>query len=200
MISCILLAAGESKRFGSPKPLAKIGPKTIIEMMTAGLLKTQLLEIIVVLGANAKSISPLVAGDLRIKIALNPNYQNGQTSSLKTGLSCISPQAKGIMLLPIDVPLVKNITIDRLIETFSNRNPLVLIPTFNGKKGHPSIFSSKLLKELRSLKDDEPLYIIQNQHADEIFLFPVEDEGVVLSFNTPQELTSLLKPSEPFPA
>jgi molybdenum cofactor cytidylyltransferase len=193
MISCILLAAGESKRFGSPKPLAKMGPKTIIETMTAGLLKTQLLETIVVLGAYAQDISPFIAGDPQIKIALNLNYQNGQTSSVKAGLSCVSPQAKGIMLLPIDIPLVKNITIDRLIETFFNRNPLILIPTFDGRKGHPPIFSAKLLKKLRSLKDDEPLTTVGNKHVDETLLFPVDDEGVVLSFNTLEEFDQLIK-------
>ena len=193
MISCILLAAGESKRFGSPKPLAKMGPKTIIETTVAGLLKTQLLETIVVLGAYAQNISPFITGDPRIKIGLNSNYQNGQTSSVKTGLSYLSPQTKGIMLLPIDMPLVKNITIDRLLEIFLDRNPLILIPTFNDRKGHPPIFSVKLLKELQSLKDDEPLYTIGNQHADQTLLFPVDDEGVVLSFNTPEEFDRIKK-------
>lgn len=191
MVSCILLAAGESRRFGSPKPLAKIGPKTLIEISTARLLKTQVLETVVVLGASANEIQPLISGDPRVKTVLNRDYLKGQTSSFKKGLISLSAQSKGVMLLPIDVPFIKNVTLDLLMERFSKEDPLLLIPTFNGKKGHPPIFSSRLFHELANLGDDEPLYTLQRRHALQTLLVPVEDKGVTLSFNTPEEFNKI---------
>lgn len=191
MISCILLAAGESRRFQSPKALAVFNGLALIEFTLKKLLATTLEEIVVVLGSNNELIKPHVLKDKRLKCVLNTNYQLGQTSSFKTGLKTTDPRALGVLLLPIDLPLIKPETIDTLIDYFIKQAPLVLVPTFENKKGHPPVFSDDLRDELMCLNDDQPLSEILNRHEKEILIYPVNDEGVVLSFNTQEEFQKI---------
>ncbi len=193
MVSCILLAAGESLRFGSPKPLARINSQTVIEFILSRLLKTKLAEIIVVLGAEAHTISPYVSKNERIKIIMNKEFACGQISSFKTGLTALAPTTRGIMLLPVDVPLITLKTIDLLIDEFLKNSCLILIPTYKGKRGHPPIFSIQLREEFQDLKNEEPLFSIQRKYDADTLKLPVDDEGVVLSFNTPQEFEQLIQ-------
>lgn len=192
MVACIVLAAGLSSRFGSPKPLARIGSKTVIELIQEKLLSTGLSEIIFVLGHEATMIAPLLTCGPRIKYVVNTNYALGQTSSFKTGLKSVSPGSAGIMLLPVDMPAVSPDTIDELIHIFIQRAPHILIPACQGRNGHPPIFSMQLKEELMGLGDDEPLSNIIHRHKNEILKIAVNDPGVISSFNTPEELKQIL--------
>jgi molybdenum cofactor cytidylyltransferase len=193
MVSCIVLAAGASSRFGSPKPLARIHSRPLISLLSEQLLKTRLGEIFIILGADAEAIRPCVCNDLRINCVFNENFSRGQTSSFKKGLKAVSADADGVLLLPADVPFVKPETIDMIIETFS-KNPFpILVPTYKGQGGHPPAFSKTLFAEFAKLSDEAPLSTIQQIHASEILRLPVSDEGVLLSFNTPQEFEKIRK-------
>lgn len=201
MISCILLAAGASTRFGgSPKALVRIGANSIIERILAMLLTTKISEVIVVLGADAIKIAPKIPNNSGIRVVINENYSQGQTSSFKAGLTSLDSNTEGILLMPVDMPFIKKETIDLLIEVFLKNTSLIVVPTCEGKNGHPPIFSKMLLRDLKNLKNDEPLSTLLHKHEKETIKLPVTDPGVIRSFNTPQEfkqLLSLLTPSKP---
>jgi molybdenum cofactor cytidylyltransferase len=193
MMSLILLAAGESFRFGSPKALAEYQGRRIIENLQRTLLASKLDEIIVVLGAHCDQIKPHVLNHKKIKVVYNKDHKFGQTSSVKTGLNAISPTTEATGLLPVDFPCVKTETIDRLIDVFIKIKPAILIPTCGGKKGHPPFFHNKLTPQFLSLPDDHGVNTAVRQHVKEIVLLPVSDLGVLLSFNTPEELETIQK-------
>jgi molybdenum cofactor cytidylyltransferase len=193
MVSCIVLAAGASSRFGSPKPLARIHSRPLISLLSEQLLKTQLGEIFIVLGADAEAVRPCVCSDPKIRCVFNESFSRGQTSSFKKGLKAVSADSDGVLLLPADVPFVKPETINMIIETFS-KNPFpILVPTYKGQGGHPPAFSKTLFAEFTKLSDEAPLSTIQQIHASEILRLPVSDEGILLSFNTPQEFEKIRK-------
>ncbi len=193
MVSCIVLAAGASSRFGSPKPLARIHSRPLISLLSEQLLKTQLGEIFIVLGADAEAVRPCVCSDPKVRCVFNESFSRGQTSSFKKGLKAVSADSDGVLLLPADVPFVKPETIDMIIETFS-KNPFpILVPTYKGQGGHPPAFSKTLFAEFTKLSDEAPLSTIQQIHASEILRLPVSDEGILLSFNTPQEFEKIRK-------
>ena len=190
MVSCILLAAGESKRFGSPKQLAKINKsQTIIEYIISNLLKTGIDEIIVVLGAFKEQIKPLILKD--IKVCVNENYQKGQTSSLKIGAKNISKNSDCFMVLPVDMPLVKPETFDYLIDKFKEAKKLIVIPSYKYKKGHPPIYDIKLKDGILKMGDDEPLYSLNNKYVEQSIIIPVDDSAVITNINTPQDLAKI---------
>jgi len=188
MISCILLSAGQSLRFGSPKALASINKKTVIEHLLNALLETTVDEIIVVLGADQERIKPFLLKHKKIIVVYNKDYKMGQTTSFQTGLRNTSPETKGILLLPVDVPAVKSNTLDMLAQAFLLQKPLILIPTFEGRRGHPPIFHPQLKGPLLALKSDEGVNMVYQSYPSSAIVFcPVNDKGVTLSFNTIEE-------------
>lgn len=193
MISCIVLSAGYNSRFGSPKALAKFNHLTVIEQIQNVLIASNIDEIVIVLGAFAEDIKQSLLKHTKIKVVYNKDYNLGQTSSFKAGLSAVAKPSDGIMLLPVDFPLVKTTTINLLLDQFTRQKHLIIIPTCQAKKGHPPIFRGTLIEELSALKDSEGLNTIAHKHANEVRLSPVEDEGILLSFNTPEEFTEVAR-------
>ncbi len=196
MISCIILAAGSSQRFGSPKALAQIlrqTTETAIERLQQTCLNSKIDEIIIVLGDHRTDIEPFVLKHPRIKTAINNEFARGQTSSFQVGLKMISSGAQGIMLFPVDTPIVKAQTINVLIEHFRKEIPQILIPMYQNKKGHPPIFHSKLKNDLLKLPDSIGLNEFQSARQSEISYVSVDDPGILRGFNTPEELEQIKK-------
>ncbi len=193
MISAILLSAGLSQRFGSPKALAQIGPqeKNVISLLQDTLINSAVDEIIVVLGDRADEIKPYLLNHTKLKVVYNKDYKLGQTSSFKTGLREISGATHGIMLFPIDCPLIKKQTINTLIDCFVKENPFILIPVYESRKGHPPIFNISLKDEILGMADNVGLNVFQTQHQNSTMLYEIEDAGILQSFNTPEEFEAL---------
>jgi molybdenum cofactor cytidylyltransferase len=195
MIACIVLAAGESRRFGSLKSLVEIDGQPLIKILIHRLLATPIDKIVIVLGASAAEVALHIPAHPSLCVVINKDYQEGQTSSFKAGLEALDAQTRGVMLLPVDTAFVKKETIRRLAGIFLEKNPLILVPTWQGQKGHPPIISEKLLKDFKELKNCDPLYTVQRRYAAETLEAPVDDQAVTLSFNTQEELKKIIQTS-----
>ena len=191
MISCLLLAAGSSKRFGSPKALAMVDGKTVIQHIQMTLVNSNVGEIVVVLGDHVESIKSHILNHKRVRVVYNKDYNLGQTSSFKAGLRAVSLESSGIMLLPVDVPFIKTATVNSLIEEFDKNNPAILIPTYQEKKGHPPIFNVYLKDELLCWQDTFGLNEFARKHQADSVAISAGDEGVLRSFNTPSEFEEI---------
>ena len=191
MISCILLSAGYSSRFGSPKALAKINERTVMDHLLTNLIATKIGEIIVVVGAQAEEIKSHILNHKKVKVVYNKDYNLGQTSSFKAGVQSVNQQSSGIMLLPIDFPLIRRETFDKIIDQFSAKHPTILMPTYQNKKGHPPVFNISLRKSFLEMDNLVGVNSFEQQLGSAIELFLVEDPAVVATFNTPGELDRL---------
>ncbi|HBR15551.1 MAG TPA: hypothetical protein DD723_08460 [Candidatus Omnitrophica bacterium] len=193
MISGIILSAGLSSRFLSPKALTKIFDENVLVHLQKTLLRTQIDELIIVLGAHFHQIRPSVLNHNKIKFVYNKYYNLGQTSSFKTGLRAISEKSQGVMLFPVDYPMMHVETIQRLISYFLTHKPLILIPAFRHHKGHPPLFCTQLIKDFLALDDSKGLNTIAHKYHEETVVVEVEDPGVITSFNTQAEFEALTK-------
>ena len=193
MISCILLSAGVSSRFGSPKALAKINTQTVIEYLLSNLIESNINDIAVVLGAQAEEIKTHVLDHKKVKVVYNKNYNLGQTSSFKVGLEAIKSRCSGIMLLPVDYPLIKRATFNVLIDHFMVKTPTILIPTYQQKKGHPPIFAAALRQSFLDMDYSVGVNSVEHEYVSDTLLLPIDDPGVIGSFNTPEEFNEILK-------
>ena len=193
MISAIVLAAGSSTRFGSPKALAQIHNKPAIVLLLKKLIQSKVSEILVVVGADQEKIEPVIFKHTMIQVVYNKHYKFGQTSSAQTGLNLLSAQSRGFILLPVDCPFIKTSTIDILIDHFTKNRPAILIPAFEGRKGHPPVLDIKFKELLLKLDHSQGINSIFQTHAKDIQSLEVNDPGVKQTFNTPDELAQIIK-------
>ena len=193
MTSCIVLSAGLSSRFKSPKALALIKNMYAITYLLEKLCLSQISDIVIVLGDNKEAILPHIFKHKLIRVVYNNDYKLGQTSSVQTGLRKLSPSAKGFMILPIDCPFVKTETINNLITYFTKNKPDILIPTHNGFKGHPPMFRNKLKKEILNIPHTKGLNTVTQNPIYRLETLDLPDPGITQTFNTPEELNRILK-------
>lgn len=192
MISCIVLAAGLSERFGSPKAMARIADSPAIVFLLKKLCASRIGEIIVVLGANQDQIEPHLFKHKIIQIVHNNDYKLGQTSSVQTGLKASSSSAEAFMTLPVDCPFVKTETINRLIDYFLSEHPAITIPTYGKRKGHPPVFHKELKTNILKLAHDQGLNQIIHNPANKVHTLDLNDPGITQTFNTPDELARII--------
>jgi molybdenum cofactor cytidylyltransferase len=191
MLSAIILAAGESKRMGKPKQLLPLGKSTLLEQAIDNLLNSSVDETIVVLGHKAEEITEKIANK-PVKVVINPDYQQGMSTSIVAGLIMVDPRSQAVMLALGDQPLVTSRTINQLIEAFNKNRKGIAVPTYRGRRGHPIIFDIKYKAELFKLKGDiGGREIIQN-HPKDVFMVAVDSESVVSDIDTQDEYNSQL--------
>jgi len=183
MVSAILLAAGESKRMGKPKLLMPFGKSTILEQTVDNLLNSTVSEVIVVLGCKAEEVMPKLAAR-PIKIAINPNYHQGMSTSVIAGLNLIDDKAEAVMLVLADKPFVDSKIINELIEQFYAHDKGIAIPAYQAKRGHPVIFAIKYKAELLALKGDTGGRQIIAEHPGDILEVAVDSPGINIDIDT----------------
>lgn len=190
MVTCIILAAGKSLRFGSPKACALLkNNKTLLENLISTYQNSKVNEIIIVVGANKEQVIPLIPGG--VKIFENKNFELGQTSSLKIGLQNLSDKCTAFFVQPVDTALIKEQTINCLIKNLDESKKLIAIPSYQGKKGHPPLYDIKLKEQILNLSDTDPLYLINRQFTSSTIIVEVKDAGVITNINTPEDLNNL---------
>ena len=183
MISAILLAAGESKRMGKLKQLMPLGNSTIVEQTIDNLLNSKVSEVIIVLGYKAEEIKrKLIIKP--VKIALNPVYHQGMSTSIITGLNLVDERARAVMLALADQPFIDSQTINRLIDEFCDHNQGIVIPTYQSRRGHPVIFAIKYKEELSGLKGDIGGRQIIEHHPDDVLEVAVDSPGINIDIDT----------------
>ena len=186
VISAILTAAGESTRMGTPKPLLEWKGVPLIQYQISMLIEAGLSEIIVVLGHEKESMEPLVHGD-GVHSVYNPDYRLGRSTSVRIGAENVTLNSKAILLLGVDQPRSPDM-VSKIIDFHMDKGLLITSPEYNGRGGHPIIFSSKLKDELTTVTEKyEGVRKIFISHNDQISKFICEDPMVRLDMNTPNE-------------
>jgi len=192
MISAILLAAGESNRMGQPKQLLPFGQSTIVERTIDNLLDSAVSETIVVLGYRDEEIRKTIA-DKPVKIAINPDYQQGMSASIIAGLKQINKRARAVLIALGDQPFVDSRTINSLIEAFIANKRGIIIPVYQGRRGNPVIFAIRYKGELLNLKGDIGGREIVKRHPEDMLEVAVNCEGVLFDIDTAENYTSMVK-------
>ena len=193
MISAIILAAGESKRMGKSKQLIPFGRSTILEETVNNMLNSKVSEVIVVLGSRADEVTEKIAFK-PVKTVVNPDYQQGMSTSVIAGLRLIDSSALAVMIALGDQPLINSQAINRLIEEFCNHDKGIAIPTYQGRRGHPVIFAIRYKGELLRLKGDIGGREIIDRHPDDVLEVAVNCEGICIDIDTNKQLLERIKP------
>lgn len=187
MISGILLAAGESRRMGSPKALLPYDGRTFIEHICNAFLRAGVDELIVVLGAWEDKLRPALPSHSALRTVVNPQYTLGQLSSLTRGIGALSPESEAAVVNLVDHPLISTETITALIASF-RADPLpIVIASYQGKRGHPVLFSSQVYAELLAAPLDKGAKVVVRKDPARVREVPLDDPGILADIDTPED-------------
>jgi molybdenum cofactor cytidylyltransferase len=199
MISGILLAAGESKRMqGAFKPLLKWGKRTVIGECIHQMRNSRLAEIFVVLGHRELEVRQSLAGS-GVQYAINKNYQKGMLTSVKTGLSMLSPNEDAVLIALVDQPMIKSGLINKLILAFEEGEKGIVLPTYQGRHGHPIIISTGYVDDIMQLNDNTEggLRDLINAQRGDWLEVPVDTPDVIEDIDSPEDYQRLSRQVEP---
>jgi len=188
MISAIVLAAGESRRMGQIKQLLDWGGKPLLGHVLDSLRSSPVGEIILVLGYEAERILQQVATP-QVQAVLNPDYRSGMLSSLKQGLKAVHPHAEAFLIVLADQPEIPPGMIRRLIDEFRRVSPAksIVIPAYQGRRGHPALFGAKYGAEILQLSGETGAREILARHPDEVLIVEMDTEDVIIDVDTEED-------------
>jgi len=196
LLAAVILSAGASSRMGRPKALLPYREGTFLELLIQVTRHPRVGLTRVVLGAGAEVIRSLAKIDPSI-VVLNDDWQQGQLSSLRAGLRSLEGlHTDGIVLCPVDHPLVSAPLVSDLIAHFYADGRSIVLPTYEGRRGHPVIFSNKLYAELLAAPADKGARAVVWAHAADVLEVPTDEEGVVLNLNDPDMLRHITEAKE----
>jgi molybdenum cofactor cytidylyltransferase len=185
MLAAAILAAGESRRMGSPKALLTYRGQTFTDHLAEVTRHPRVGLLRVVLGASADNIRGQLHVDPAV-IVVNTDWQQGQLSSIQTAIRSLPAGAtEGLMLCPVDHPIISPDTVSRLIDAFDASSKLIVVPAYRGRRGHPVIFCASLYPELLDASPEVGARQVVLAHGDDIAEVPTEEEGVTLNLDTP---------------
>ncbi len=192
MLAAVILSAGASSRMGRPKALLPYREGTFLEHLLRVTRHPRIGVTRIVLGAGADAIQAAAKLDSSL-VVLNPDWEKGQLSSICAGVrSLVGIDTDGMVLCPVDHPLVSAGLVSELVERFYAEGKAIVIPTYKGRRGHPAIFSSALYAELLAAPVDKGARAVVWAHAGDVLEVPTDEEGVVLNLNDPDMLKRAL--------
>jgi CTP:molybdopterin cytidylyltransferase MocA len=183
-VAAVILAAGKSQRMGVNKLLLKLGGITVLDRVLSSLEASHVEEVFVVLGHKPDDLRPIVDAHAA-EAVINPDYEEGMTSSFKVGLSSVSVDAAFLCLG--DQAVLDHVLMDGMIDAMeADPESLIVSPVHEGRRGHPVLFRNALFPEIMGLGRGKTLKDVVEGHGDHHF--KVEgDVWCTLDLDTPED-------------
>ncbi len=173
---------------GQPKALVPFQGSTFVERLIAATRHARVGITRVVLGAGAEGIRARLKIDPGW-IVVNGDWPKGQLSSIHAALRSLPVGAtEGILVCPVDHPLISAQLVAALIAAFDSSGKMIVLPKFRGRRGHPVIFRADLYEELLAASTEVGARQVVWNHAAEVMEVETEEEGVILNLNDPESL------------
>jgi molybdenum cofactor cytidylyltransferase len=192
MLAAVILSGGTSSRMGSPKALLPYQGRPFLEHLLEITSHRNIGVRRVVLGAHAEPIAKAV--DLKAgEIVINHEWEKGQLSSIQAALRSLPPGTDGMLLCLIDHPLISSALVQDLIEQFYKTAKPIVLPVYEGRRGHPVIFSASVYDELFRAPLETGARAVVWAHSGEVEEFQTNEEGCVLNLNDPETLNRAIE-------
>lgn len=169
---------------GTPKALLDYRGETFLNRLIR-VLGEACDPVIVALGYHAEEIRASVHGKARF--AVNPDPSRGQLSSLQTALVEVPAGADGFLFLPVDCPAPEAATVREIVKALgSSEQPLLVIPRFEGRRGHPVCARRELISDFLAVPADGQAKEVVHRHPDRTLYLDVSDAGVLSDIDNPE--------------
>lgn len=189
-VSAILLAAGGGSRFGGGKLLAQFGGRPLVLAALDALATAPVDETVVVLGANAEEMRR-ICEPYDVRTVENPEWEQGQSTSVLAGLRALSPEALAAVVLLGDQPFVGAEAVGRLVAAFEG-GARIAVATYGGRRRNPVLFSREVWPLLEEeLAGDEGARSVLRRYPGLVVEVPCEGVGDPADVDTRADLRRL---------
>jgi len=191
-IAALVLGAGRSSRMGGPnKLLAEIAGRPLVRIVVEEVLASRARPVIVVTGHQRERVEAALGG-LPVKFVYNPNFADGLGTSLKAGIGALPADADGVVVCLGDMPQVDAALIDRLIGAFDPpMGALVVVPTIDGKRGNPVVWSRRFFSDLMTIEGDVGARALIGSYPEAVAEVPLAGKGAFTDVDTPEALEAV---------
>jgi molybdenum cofactor cytidylyltransferase len=181
----ILLAAGASSRYGSPKQLACVAGRTMLRTTMENVSRATPGRVILVLGAHAPALRVLL-GDFTGTVVINAHWSEGIASSIRTGMAHVPDTAAAAMIVLADQPFVSAADLGKLVGAWRESPDSVAAATYQDTVGVPAIFPKRMFSDLLRLRGDAGARQLLHREPGRLLRVPMPSAG--LDIDTPQDL------------
>jgi molybdenum cofactor cytidylyltransferase len=192
MVSAVVLAAGMSTRMGQNKLLLNFRSKPLIVHAVDTLLASEINEVIVVLGHETEKVRNQLERSIGlankavpgkpVRLVQNPHYQNGLSTSVRTGVEAVSRRANGIMIYLADQPLLVPEDLNRIVAGFAAAkeiNKSIVVPFFKGERGNPVILDASLHVAILGIVGDVGCKGVIKRYPEKVYAIEMDNDHVV---------------------
>jgi molybdenum cofactor cytidylyltransferase len=191
-IWAIVLAAGESKRMGSPKMLLPWKEKTVIEQVVKNALSSEVNGTVVVLGADGDMIKS-VTSRYDVVHCHNADYKSGMLSSVRCGFNALPEDCTAVVVMPGDQPMISTVEINRVIAARMESGKGIVMPAYRGRRGHPLLIDGSYRDEVMALPENEGLRALAARYPGDVFEAETDDPSVLRDIDTRDDYLNELK-------
>src|SRR5262249_1127359 len=190
--AAVVLAAGGWTGMGGPnKLLAEIAHRPLVRIAVEEALASRARPVIVVTGHQRAEIEKVLAG-LPVQLVHNPSFADGLGTSLRAGIAAVPADADGAVVCLGDMPEVDPSLINQLIGAFDpDRGALVVMPTFEGKRGNPVLWSRRFFPDLIAIEGDVGARHLIGRYGEAVVEVPVDGKAALVDIDTPEALLGL---------
>ena len=191
-VAALVLAAGRSSRMGGPnKLLAEIGGRPLVRIAVEQALSSRARPVIVVTGHQRDRVEAALSG-LPVQFAYNADFADGLGTSLRVGVAALPPQADGVIVCLGDMPQVDAATIDRLVGALDpDKGALIAVPTIDGKRGNPVVWSRRFFPDLMSVEGDIGARRLIGRYGEAVVEVPLTGTAALTDVDTPEALAAV---------
>jgi molybdenum cofactor cytidylyltransferase len=177
---------------GRAKQLLPLGDKSVIRHCLDSIIGAGVKDIVAVVGLNGRDIADDILG-FSVKIVFNLDPESEMAESVRCGLRLVDVSSTGVLVCLSDHPLVSPETFFTLLRNHCKNPDRIIVPFYRGRRGHPTLFPARAIKEIFSgLRLNE----IVNRTPGRLICIDVNDEGVLLDMDTPEDYRKVLQKME----
>ncbi len=185
-IAAVVLAAGRSTRMGrSNKLLMDVARKPMVRHVVEAALGSQAGRVVVVTGHEAPAVERALEG-LDITFAHNPDFADGMSTSMKSGLDVLGDDIDGALFCLGDMPAIQSVHLDRLIAAFnSEEGREICVPLTDGKRGNPVLWGARFFDDMKQVMGDVGARHLIGVHEEKVCEIDFDDDSVLTDVDTP---------------
>ena len=187
-VGVVILAAGLSRRMGEPKLILPWGEShTVISRVVGVLHEAGASPIVVVTGGAHTEISKALFGHPAVCVK-NPQFENeSMLTSLQVGLAAMPADVSACLVALGDQPQMELRTVAGLLDVYQEKQPILLVPSYQMRRGHPWIIGRGLWEEITNLTPNATMRDFLSAHAHQILYFEAATDSVLRDVDTRED-------------